>query len=89
MTWREQLGSDHRDLHLLPVQADEFVQQKEQRGGDQEDVETRLLEEGETAVYDRLWSEQKDKPSITSPRGPHFNLTDKKKKVLTRMYTTT
>lgn len=54
VTWRQQLSSKHRDLRLLPAQADEFVEQEEQRRWDKVDVETRLLDEGVAAMNNCL-----------------------------------
>lgn len=53
-TGRQELGSDHRYLQRLPAQADQLVQQEEQRRRYQIDVEARLLDQAVAAVDDRL-----------------------------------
>lgn len=53
-TGRQELGSDHRYLQRLPAQADQLVQQEEQRRRYQIDVEARLLDQAVAAVNDRL-----------------------------------
>jgi len=54
LTWGQQLRPQDGDLHFLPAQADQLVQQEEQSGGDQVDIEVGHLEQGEAAVDHRL-----------------------------------
>lgn len=49
-TWGEQLSIQHRDLHLLPAEADELIQEEEECRRDQVDVKSWLLKEGKAAM---------------------------------------
>lgn len=60
-TWGKQFRIHHRDLHLLPVEANEFIQEEEEGRWDQVDVKAWLLEEGKAAMDHCLPETQHDR----------------------------